>query len=138
MVSDSQDQFTPTIESHLRQRHLAEGETPPSDIERHLRQIHMAEGEHTLQPTVEQYLAADGMAAKGDYGVSAGGLLPVASENRAEAAAVAATVGGRTGLAAVDARERIRLPLRALGKTRLREAIVLSEILQPPLALRHQ
>ena len=121
----------PTVESHLRERHLGEGErTLEPSIAQHVEDRRLAEDQQSLATSVDAHLTQVGLAED---------AAMLASEGLTEVP---------TGVAAKHAVRPVGLHVvrRAAGesKTRigpldrngLRQAVILSEILQPPMALR--
>lgn len=111
------DRLVPAVESHLKGRRLeSDRQSLDTSVESHVRSRHLAQSQHSLEPGIEAHLKEARLEGR-----------PVAAARR---------TGGATG--AVGARQTraagIRLPV--LGQASLKQAIVLSEILAPPVGMR--
>jgi hypothetical protein len=115
-----------SVEDHLREGHLGAG-APPLEpaVEGQLRERRLGQGDKPIVPTVESNLRRERLEA-----------LPTAvAQQRAQAAGASGSDGSRqTGVTAMTGHRGIALP--SFGAKNLRQALVMSEILAPPLALR--
>jgi hypothetical protein len=115
------EHLRPTIEGHLRQRHL-EGSQHAIEptVEDHLRQRRLDETQHSLEPTIEEHLRV-------------GHLEDAGTATTAQRATVK---GGAAGTGRTQDAKRKGVALPQLSQSNLKAAFVMSELLQPPLALR--
>ena len=115
------EHLRPTIEGHLRQRHL-EGTQHAIEptVEDHLKQRRLSETQHSIEPTIEEHLRV-------------GHLEDAGTATTAQRATVQ---GGAAGTGRTQTAKRTGLTLPQLNRSNLKAAFVMSELLQPPLALR--
>ena len=114
------------IEKHLRERSLSEEQLSlRPTVERHLKQAHLAEDQESLQPTIDAHLKEARLEDMPGAGAPGSRARRAAAAWQAVAAPTAGAPQRKRGVA-----------LGMFDNDSLKRALVLSEVLSPPLALR--